>query len=68
MSVQDSKKKILNFYLIITGQEKVWAQVPIHFKFIQNDFKNTLGLLNNKVSWYNSNAGKDQYIYNNKVF
>ena len=66
--MQNSKEEILNFYLIIISQKKVQVQVPIYFKFIQDDFKNTLSLSDNRASWYNSNIGKDQYIYNNKAF
>ena len=33
-----------------------------------DDFKNTLGLPDDRASWYNSNTNKDQYIYNNKAF
>ena len=66
--MQGGEEEILDFYLIMTGQKKVRARIPIHSEFIWDDFKNTLGLPDDGAGWYDSDAGKDQYVYNNEAF
>ena len=57
--MQGGEEEILDFYLIMTGQKKVRARVPIHSGFTWDDFKNTLGLPDDGAGWYNGDVSKD---------